>query len=89
MLLTLLMSSFTVNAQSWSDCVSWFRGNGKAILAGMAHATYDVNDYVIKETSPDIILKVYYKGHFIDFSCTYRVVQGKYNGTPLVSLKKN
>ncbi len=78
----LMCVSLAASASSWnwSDCVSWFRGHGKEYLALYAHPTYNVDEYVICETSPDIIIKVYYIGHFVDYSCKYKITKGYKDG---------
>lgn len=79
--ITLLMSSLATNAQSWSDCVQWFKSDGKYLLAHMAHHQ-DIKKIVFEETSPNIIVNVFYYGDWVDFSTTFEIVQGRYDGTP-------
>ena len=78
---TLLMCSFAVNAQEWSDCVRWFKSSGEVLLAHMAHHQ-GIKSYEILQTRPSIIVIVHYDGDWIDFDCKFEVEQGKYDGVP-------
>lgn len=70
----------SASSWSWNSCVSWIRGEGKEYLALYAHPTYDVKNYVVSASGSDIIVKVYFEGHFVDYSCKYRITRGYQNG---------
>jgi len=71
----------SASSWTWSECVSWFKCEGKHFLTTYAHPTYNVDDIIIIETYPDIVVKVYFEGHLVDYSCKYRIKRGYKNGT--------
>ena len=92
-LLTALLVIFGVsaNAQSWEnaqpwnwgDCVDWFRYEGVDLLANYAHPTAEMVKYEIRQSSPDIIVKINFEGNWDNrFYSIFKVERGYYNSTP-------
>jgi hypothetical protein len=84
-ILIFLFASLASQAQGswdWDDCVDWFRHSGVEILAAYAHPTWDINDYTITQTSPDIIITYEFEGNLTDYTCIYKISRSYYNGRP-------
>lgn len=83
-----LLSSLFVNAQTswdWDDCVEWLRYSGFKTMSVYAHPTNDMKKFSVSQSSPDVIVKIYYDGTFVDFDATYKIVRGYHNGMPYFS----
>lgn len=85
MIFTFLVSGLVANAQDswdWDDCVDWFRYEGIEILCTYAHPAWDMEDFTITQTSPDIIVTVEFDGLMFHHTNVYKIVRRNYNGRP-------
>ena len=74
-----MLCCFSLNAQSswdWGDCVEWFKNSGVDYLPVYAHPTSDVEDWTIKQTSPDIIVEYELEGFLSTYNLRLKIVHG-------------